>query len=286
MVDNEAKPLQAQFDVGDLEVGTEEGIGFEPGTRYTFSIDKEPQGKYMQYGAKRTDGLAGLYVMSKKIPAELLASYQKHPDQFEIFTAGEINGQQALVPGKDFDKFKQFLTPTIKLGWKCKENNRLVFMDLGDATSPRVNTTHPEWESVSVRLARRLGINVPEPKINGKPNPEKFNWSFLHVGVEISAETLNIKSKDPQYRDQIALDIDTIERLGAGGAAADPQAKLPTDDIDADLKIKIMEAATDAKTPAEVFKKIVAAEKGMDSKSKASLLAAITRMKDAKEILA
>ncbi len=284
MVDNEAKPLQAQFDVGELEAETEEGIGFEPGTRYTFSIDKEPQGKYMQYGAKRTDGLAGLYVMSKKIPADLFASYQKHPDQFEIFTAGEINGQQALVPGKDFDKFKQFLTPTIKLGWKCKENGRLVFMDLGDATSPRVNSTHPEWESVSVRLARRMGYNVPEPKINGKPNPEKFNWSFLHVGVEISAETLTVKSKDPQYKDQIALDIDTIELLGADGKV-EPQTKIVTDDIDADLKIKILEAAEGAKTPAEIFKKVVAAEK-FDSKQKASLLAAITRMKDAKEILA
>ncbi len=298
MVDTEAKPLQAQFDVGNYETETEEGSGFEPGVRYTFRIDKEPVGKYMQYGKTpnpitiegQTFTPSGLYVLSKKIPKDLAKSYYAHPDQFEIFAIGEVSGQQALVPGRDFGKFKDFLTPTIKFAWKCEEqNNRLIFQDLGDAAHPVVNPAHPEWESISVKLGRKLGYVPPESKVNGKPNPEKFNWGFLHVGVEITAEVVKIPSKDPKYRDTDTIDIDTIQLVSADGRA-NPQTKITTDDIDADMKVLIMENAEGAKNQSEVFKKVIDALKekkvAYNSKQKSELLSAIDKMKNAKEILA
>jgi hypothetical protein len=84
MAAEQVKPLQATFDIEDEESEVVEGIGFEPGTKYKFSIEKPPQGKYMQYSAAK----GGLFVLQKKCPEDLAQQYQKHPDQFEIFTAG------------------------------------------------------------------------------------------------------------------------------------------------------------------------------------------------------
>ena len=256
MTDNEAKPLQAMFDVGDHEAETVEGTGFEPGTAYTFSIDKEPRGQYMQYGKNRTDGLANLFVLAKKAPEDLTIQYHRHPAQFEIFTAGEINGMQALVPGSDFDKFAPFLTPVIKVGWKCQENNRIIFMDLGDAGHPVVNPGHPEWESVSVRLGRKMNYDVPEPNINGKKNPEKFSWSFLHMGVKIKAEVVMQKPFKEGGKENPAIDIDTVELLDSNGEAAEPQKTIGDADADNEMKEKIKELAAGCKTRSNVINKV------------------------------
>lgn len=291
MSETESKPLQAQFDVDDYDAETVEGTGFEygTGTKYTFTINKPPVGTYMQYGKNRTDGLANLYVLDKKkCPKELQDSYFAHPDQYEIFVPGEINGQQALVPGKDFKQFVPYMTRVIKLGWKCEENNRLVFMDLRDVSNPIVKPDHPEWESHSVKLGRALGYEAPLPKINGKPNPEKFKWDFLHVGLKVSAEVALLKSKDPAYKDTTVLDVSTIEVVGADGKP-EPQKTLESDVSD-DMKVLIIEHADGAKSITEIFKKIDAAKKAekspLTSPQKSELMAAITKMKDAKEILA
>ena len=291
MTDTEAKPLQAMFDVGDHEAETVEGTGFEPGTAYTFSIDKEPRGQYMQYGKNRTDGLANLYVLSKKTPADLLAQYQKHPAQFEIFTAGEINGMQALVPGADFDKFAAFLTPVIKVGWKCQENNRIVFMDLGDAGNPVVNPGHPEWESVSVRLGRKMNYDVPEPQINGKKNPEKFSWSFLHMGVKIKAEVVMIKARTEGGKENPAIDIDTVELLDSNGEAAEPQKKIGDAEADSEMKDKIKELSAGCKTRSNVINNVRTFIRGLKlaKAEEAAMLGEysqmIGKMHDQKEIL-
>ena len=294
MVDSEAKPLQAVFDIGNEEVDVEEGTGFEPRVEYTFSLDREARGTYMTYGktpkpvtvGERKFTPAGLYVLGKKIPVELHAEYFSHPDQFEIFTPGVVNGQQVLIPGRDFEKFKPFLTQRVHAGWKCKENGRLVFMDL--ALPFKVNPGHPEFENDVTHLARKLGYEPPVAKINGKPNPEKANLGFLHAGIEIIAEIVTIKSNNPQYKDTIAIDIDTIKIVGAEGRTS-PQAKISIDDIDAELQMQIEEAAEGCTKESEVFKKMkddaAAEKKTYTSTEKTAILDAIRRMKDAGKIL-
>ena len=274
---DEAKPLQATFDVDDYDSETVEGIGFEPGTKYTFSIEKAPRGQYMQYGAAK----GGLYVLSKKTPKDLLDSYQKHPDQYEIFSTGEINGQQALVPGRDFEKFKPFLTPVIKVAWVCAENKRLVFMDL-NADKPAVNETHPEWESMAVRLARKLGYDVPAPG-----SKEKFRFDFLHPGVTIQAEILMVKRKNTDKENPV-LDLDTIVLLDSEGTVDNTQKKI-VDDIDPTIRGTVLDLADGCKTVPEVLKKVKEHLKKDGAKPDPALLgqyaSAITKMKDSKEIL-
>ena len=293
-METEAKPLQATFDIDGEEFDVEEGVGFSPDETYTFTLDREPTGKFMMYGKTpkpitvegHTFIPAGLLVLGKKIPKELHIEYLSHPDQFEIFTPGVVNGQQQLVPGKDFEKFRPYMSQVINIGWKCVENGRLVFQQL--SMPFRVNPSHPEFENDATALARKFGYEPPQAKINGKPNPEKATLSWLHPGVGIKAKTYMIKSKDPAYRDTVAIDIDSIELVG-GEDRTSPQATITTDDIDADLKVSIMEAAEGCSKPAEVFKKIVDEAKKekrtFTSAQKTDLLAAINRMKDAKEIL-
>ena len=276
-METEAKPLQAMFDVDDFDSETVEGVGFEPGTKYTFSIEKPPRGQYMQYGAAK----GGLYVLSKKTPTDLLTSYQKHPDQYEIFAAGELNGQQALIPGKDFEKFKPFLTPVIKVAWVCAENKRLVFMDL-NADKPAVNETHPEWESMAVRIARKLGYGVPAPG-----SKEKFRFDFLHPGVTIQAEIVMVKRKNSE-KEQAVLDIDTITLLDSDGNTDTEQKKI-VEDIDPSIRVTVLDLSDGCKTVPEVLKKVKEHLKKDGAKPDPSLLgqyaSAITKMKDSKEIL-
>lgn len=241
------RPLQAQFDVDDCDVDVVEGIGFEPGTKYRFTIEKAPTGKYMQYGAAK----GGLYVLSKKCPKELQEQYQSHPDQFEIFTGGEINGQQALVPGRDFDKFKPFLTKTIDVGWTHTTDNggkRLVFMSL-NASTVSINPSHPEWESPSVLLARKLGYQPPDPK-----SKEKFSFSFLHPGVAINAEVEMIQRKG-DTKERPVLVFDSIELAGSSGTSPSPQQSI-VDDLDPEIKMTVIELADGKKTVVEVIKAV------------------------------
>lgn len=272
------KPLQALFDTGDEEYEVTEGIGFEPEKKYRFSLEREPQGKYMQYGAAK----GGLYVLSKKCPADLADQYQKHPDSFELFTAGEINGMQALVPGKDFDKFKPYLSKTISIAWVHTTDSgqkRLVFMQMNP--TPVVNATHPEWESQIVRLARKLGYDVPEPK-----SKEKFNLSFLHPGVTVEAEVVMAKRKGTD-REYPEISIESIDLVSAD-AAAPAQTKIE-DDIDPEIKMTVLELSAGCKTPVDVIKKVKkhlndSGEK--DPKVLGMYSEAITKMKQRKEILA
>ena len=285
MTDQEVKPLQATFDVGDYDEETVEGVGFEPGVTYRFTIEKEPVGKFMQYGAAKGGG----FVLQKKCPEELANAYKKHPDQFEIFTTGEINGQQGLVPGKDFDKFRPFLNRTITVAWVYGTDDgskRLIFMTLNGSDKESVNPTHPEWESRNVRLARKLGYEPPAPG-----SKEKFRFDFLHPGVTINAEVVMVQKKgDVRARPQI--DVETIELLDSTGTTADPQKTLPDDGIDPEIKMTIQELAEGCKSAVEVIKKvkehlknekITAAEK---TKLLGDYSTAITRMKENKEILA
>lgn len=275
-----AKPLQATFDVDDYEAESVEGIGFEPGVKYTFSIEKQPQGRFMQYGAAK----GGLFVLSKKAPEDLVAQYQKHPDQFEIFTAGEINGFQALVPGRDFEKFKPYLSKTINVAWVHTTENgskRLVFMQLNADEKVAVNPGHPEWESRNVKLARKMGVDVPPPG-----SKQKFNLSFLHPGVTIEAEVVMVKRKgsDKEYAE---LDLETI--TPASGESAAPAQKTIGDDIDPEIKMTVLELAEGCRNAVEVIKKVKAylkEQKETDPKVLGNYSAAITKMKDRKEILA
>jgi len=240
MSEQEAKPLQATFDT-DEEVETVEATGFERGTAYTLVMERAPTGKYMQYGAKRTDGLAGLYVLGNKVPKELKADYQQHPDRFEIFRSGEINGQQALVPGSDFDKFKPFLTRTMKVAWKCEENGRLIFMDLPYV--PVVNPSHPEWENISAKLARKMSHDLKAK--------ESFSWSFLHPGVRIKAEIVmkQIKGTDKENPE---IDIDTVT---LADEESKPQ-KTIAPELDPEMSAIVLECSDGAKNIAGIIQKV------------------------------
>jgi hypothetical protein len=281
MSEDTSKPLQATFDVDEYEAEAVEGVGFEPGVRYRFVIEKQPQGRYMQYGAAK----GGLYVLSKKCPDDLREQYQKHPDQFEIFTHGEINGIQALVPGADFEKFKPYLSKTINVAWVHTTDSgtkRLIFMQLNASEQISVNEGHPEWESFNVRLARKFGIDIPNPRDKNAP---KFNLSFLHPGVAITAEVVMTRRKN-QTRDNAEIDISTIEMDDAEEGAS--QQKI-VDDIDPEIRANVIEHADGCKSVADVIKKIKAflkEEKITDQKVLGQYTTAITKMKDRKEILA
>ena len=281
MTDGQAKPLQATFDVDEESEETVEGIGFEAGVKYQFTIEKGAQGRYMQYGAAK----GGLFVLSKKCPEDLAKQYQKHPDQFEIFTTGEINGQQALVPGRDFDKFKPFLTKTVSVAFVHTTESgqkRLVFLQMTSPEKPSVNSTHPEWESPAVRLSRKFGYEPPLPG-----SKERFNFSWLHPGITIESEIVMTKQKGSD-RDRPALDIETIEIVSSDGKA-EPQKKIAEDDIDPEIKMTVLELAEGCKSAVEVIKKVKAHLKDAgekDPKVLGNYSAAITKMKDRKEILA
>lgn len=280
--DAKSKPLQATFDVDDYEAEAVEGVGFEPGTRYKFVIEKPAVGKYMQYGAAK----GGLFVLSKKCPEDLANQYQKHPDQFEIFTTGEINGIQALVPGRDFERFKPYLNRMINVAWVHTTDGgtkRLVFMQLNASEQISVNEGHPEWESFNVRLARKFGIDIPNPKDKNAP---KFNLSFLHPGVAITAEVVMTRKKN-DTKDRAEIDISTIEVEGNEDVSASQQKIV--DDIDPEIRAIVMEQADGCKSVADVIKKIKAylkEEKITDPKVLGHYTTAITKMKERKEILA
>lgn len=277
------KPLQAQFDPDEIDVDVVEGIGFEPGKMYRFRMDQPARGKYMQYGAAK----GGLYVLSKKCPKDLAEQYQSHPDQFEIFTYGEVNGQQALVPGRDFDKFKPFLTKILDVGWVHETeagSKRMVFMSI-NADAVAVNPGHPEWESMAVRIGRKLGYQPPDVK-SGK----KFSFSFLHPGVTIDAEVEMVQRKgDTKSRAQIV--IDSIELVSGDGSGEAAQKSLPVDNIDPEIKMTVMELAEGCKSVVEVIKKVKAHLKDEDipkeemAQKLGAYSDAISKMKNSGEIL-
>jgi hypothetical protein len=283
----EVRPLQATFDIENEETETVEGTGFEPGTMYTLLIEREPRGTFMQYGKspKKNPERAGLYTLSNKTAGkELAADYYAHPDRFEIFAPGLINGQQALVAGKDYEKFKPYLTRVVKLAFKCEENSRLVFMDLPDASGPVVNESHPEWESVSVRLARKFGES-PKPKT-------AWSYSFLHPGVRIKAQIVMVPSKVAGGRDQAVVDIETIE---LASDTATPQKTLPVEPLDPAIQAVIIEVADGCKGAGQVFKKAMekliadkayATLKDVPTELKGKYYAAISAMKASGDILA
>jgi hypothetical protein len=282
----DAKQLQATFDVDDYDAEVVEGTGFEPGQKYQFKLEKPPVGKYMKYGAAK----GGLFVLSKKCPEDLAASYQKHPDQFEIFENGEINGQQALIPGKDFEKFKPFLSKILDMAWVHETDGgskRLVFMSVNASDKISVNPGHPEWESPSVKLARKCGYNPPAPKNkDGTPNKERFSFSFLHPGVTIMAEVLRVKQKGSDKEREV-LDVDTIEPVSSDGSAPEAQKKLESD-IDPEIKMTVIDLAEGCKTTVEVIKKVklhLKETKDTDPATLGKYSEAITKMKAAKEIL-
>ena len=273
------KPLQATFDVDDYEAEAVEGIGFEPGTKYTFTIEKDKQGKYMQYGAAK----GGLYVLSKKAPKDLVDAYSRHPDQFEIFQSGEINGQQALIPGKDFEKFKPYLSKTISVAFVHTTETgakRLVFMQFNASDQQAVNPKHPEWESYAVRVSRKFGYIPPAPG-----SKEKFSFSWLHPGITISAEIVMTKRKGSD-RENPEIDYETIELLDASGTP-EAQQKIVGNEVDPEIKANVMELADGCKTVVEVIRKI---KTFLKEEKKPELLGkyseAITKLKDSKEILA
>jgi hypothetical protein len=283
----DTKPLQAQFDPDEIEVEVSEGIGFEPGVMYRFTLEKPATGKYMQYGTQRTDGLAGLYVMSKKCPKDLLEQYHKHPDQFEIFANGEVNGQQALIPGKDYETFKPFLSKTLDVAWVYESEEggkRLVFMSFNpDYVS--ANAKHPgdrAFESPAVILARKLGHDI-KPK-------DKFSWSFLHPGVAIEAEVEMVQRKG-DTKERPVIVFDTIVKAEETGEKVSPQKKI-ADDIDPEVKMTVIELAEGKKTVVEVIKAVKAhlKDENLDKAEMSALLGkysdAINKLKNAGEILA
>jgi len=280
MPEQTVKPLQATFDVDDYDAETIKGIGFEPGVAYQFTIEKKPQGKYMQYGAAK----GGLFVLKKTCPEELVQAYKKHPDQFELFTAGVINDQPALVPGKDFEKFEPYLSMMVDFAWVHNTESgqkRLVFMSLNASAKESVNPSHPEWESRNVRLSRRLGYTPPEPK-----SKEKFTLNFLHPGVTISAEVLMVKQKNSD-RVRAQLDESTIEIVGTDGAA-EPQQKLAQDGIDPEIQVTVIELSEGCKSVPEVLKKVkkhLADTKTSSTELLGRYATAITQMKERGEIL-
>ena len=278
----EPRPLQAQFDPDEIEVEVQEGIGFEPGKMYRFTLEKPPTGKYMQFGAAK----GGLYVLSKKCPKDLSEQYQKHPDQFEIFTSGEINGQQALIPGKDFQQFKPFLNRMLDVAWVYESDGggkRLVFMSF-NPDYVTANDKHPgdrSFESPGVVLARKLGIAI-------KPH-DKFSWSFLHPGVAIEAEVEMIQKKgDTRERPQLVFD--SIIKADESTGAASPQQKI-VDDIDPEIKMTVIELADGKKTVVEVIKavKVHLKDENLEKAEMSELLGkysdAINKLKQSGEIL-
>jgi hypothetical protein len=280
----EPRTLQAQFDPDEIEVEVQEGIGFEPGVSYRFTLEKPPSGKYMQYGAAK----GGLYVLSKKCPKDLSEQYQKHPDQYEIFTYGEVNGQQTLIPGKDFDQFKPYLSRLLDIAWVYESEEggkRLVFMSF-NPDYVTANDKHPgdrSFESPGVCLARKLGMNIKAH--------DKFTWSFLHPGVAIEAEVEMIQKKgDTRERPQLVFD--TIKKAEDGsGTAVSPQKKL-SEDIDPEIKMTVIELAEGKKTVVEVIKavKLHLKDENLEKAEMAELLGkysdAINKLKQSGEILA
>jgi hypothetical protein len=279
------KPLQATFDVDDYAPEVGEGVGFEKDTRYEFVLEQSPKGTYIQYGSKREDGLANLYFLKKQCPKDLSEAYKKHPDQFEIFTIGEINGQPAQIPGKDFEKFRPFMSKTLDITWVyllSDGNKRLVFMRMGADDKLRISVdpqNHPEWDSDIVRLSRKCGYIPPNPK-----SKERFSMDWLHPGLTISAEVVMEKQKVGP--DRAKIDINTIEVVSTDGKA-EPQKKIVEDEIDPEMEMTVIELADGCKSTADVIRKVKAKLKD-DGKSElqGQYMTVITKLKDAKKILA
>jgi len=282
MSDNESRPLQAVFDIDDADAEVVEGTGFEPGVKYHFTIEKMPTGKFMQYGAAK----GGLFVLSKKCPEELAKAYQAHPDNFEIFSPGEVNGQQVLVPGKDFAQFRPYLSKIIDVTWVHNldsEGKRLIFMSVNAGDRLAVNPGHPEWESPAVRLSRKLGYIPPDPK-----SKEKFSFSFLHPGINIMAEVVQAKQKNKDGTEKLVpkIDIDTIELVDASGKV-EAQKTLPDSGIDPEIRETIKGLAEGCKNSAEVIRKVKKhlTESG-ETELQGKYVEAISKMRESKEILA
>jgi hypothetical protein len=281
------KPLMAILDTDDYDAEVVEGTGFEEKTKYQFFIEKPPVRKVMQYGAAK----GGLFVLSKKCPEELVNEYKSHPDQFEIMVPGEINGIQALVKGKDFDKFKPYLSEILDITWvhQNESGKRLVFMSVNLSERVSVNPGHPEWESQIVKLSRKLGYIPPEPKNkDGTPNKERFSLSFIHPGLNIMAEVVKAEQKNKDGTKKLVdkLDQETIEVVTAEGKAKEQQ-ELKPDEIDAEVRMNIQEFAEDAKTVSDINKKVKAHLKESGELNRLGEYAsAIQIMKDKKEILA
>jgi len=281
------KPLQATFDVGEYDPEVGEGIGFEAGKSYTFVLEQDPKGTYIQYGSKREDGLAGLYYLKKPCPPDLIDTYHKHPDQFEIFAIGEVNGQPAQVPGKDFDKFRPFLSKTLNITWVHTTSDggkQLVFMPMSADDKIRISAdpqNHPEWDSAIVRLSRKCGYIPPNPK-----SKEHFSMDWLHPGLTIGAEVVMKKPKSGTGPERAEIDINTIEVVSTDGKA-EPQKKIVEDEIDPEIKMTVIELADGCKSTADVIRKVKAKLKE-DGKSElqGQYMTVITKLKDAKEILA
>lgn len=278
----ETRPLQAVFDIDDADAEVVEGTGFEPGKKYQFAIEKMPAGKYMQFGAAK----GGLFVLSKKCPEELSKAYQAHPDNYELFAAGEVNGIQVLVPGKDFAQFKPFLSKIIDITWVHNldgEGKRLIFMSVNAGDKLAVNPGHPEWESPAVRLSRKLGYMPPDPK-----SKEKFSFSFLHPGVNITAEVVKVeqKNKDGTKKQVDKIDIDTIELVDATGKV-EAQKTLSDSAIDPEIRETVKGLAEGCKNSAEVIRKVKKhlTESG-ETELQGKYVEAISKMRESKEILA
>jgi len=280
------KPLMAILDIDDYDAEVVEGTGFEAGTKYQFFIEKAPVRKVMQYGAAK----GGLFVLSKKCPDELANEYKSHPDQFEIMVPGEINGIQALVKGKDFDKFKPYLSEILDITWVHQNDSgkRLVFMSVNLSERVSVNPGHPEWESAIVKLSRKLGYIPPEPKNkDGTPNKERFSLSFINPGLNIMAEVVKAEQKNKDGTKKLVdkLDQETIEVVTSDGKAQE-QTSLKSDGIDPEVKSMVLEFAKGAKTISDISKKAKAYLKENDEIARLGEYAsAIQVLKDRKEIL-
>ena len=288
MVD-EQKRLVPMFDIDDNDAEVVEGTGFEPGVRYTFTIEKPPTGKFMQYGQAK----GGLLVLSKKCPEELTKAYHSHPDSFEIFAPGEIAGMQGLIPGKDFEQFAPYLSKIIDVTWvhNMESGKRLVFMSVNAGGKQSVNTHHPEFESQAVKLSRKMGYVPPEPKNkDGTPNAERFSFSaFLHPGTTISAEVVKVKQKNKDGTEKLVdkLDVETIEPATLDGQKPEAQQSIKENEIDPEIKMRIVDLAEGCKTSSEVIKKVKAELKANDELAQLGAYAsAIQILKDRKEILA
>ena len=285
----EQKRLVPMFDIDDSDAEVVEGTGFEPGVRYTFTIEKPPSGKFMQFGQAK----GGLLVLSKKCPEELSKAYHAHPDSFEIFAPGEIAGMQGLIPGKDFEQFAPYLSKIIDVAWVCnmETGKRLVFMSVNAGGRQSVNTGKPEFESQAVRLSRKMGYIPPEPKNkDGTPNKEKFSFSaFLHPGVTITSEVVKVKQKNKDGTEKLVdkLDVDTIEPASADGSKPEAQQKIKEAELDPEIKMRVVDLAAGCKTTSEVIKKVKADLKASDELGQlGAYAAAIQTLKDRKEILA
>ena len=294
----EPRQLQAQFDPDEIDVEVSEGFAFEKGKLYTFVLEQPSRGKYIQYGPQSPktmviDGvtypLAGSYSLSKKVPKELLKQYLSHPDQFEIFTNGDVNGQQALIPGKDFAQFKPFLSGTVDMAWVHESEEggkRLVYMSLS-ADRVSISEKHPGdrgFESPAVILARKLGVDIGLKK--------QFSWSFLHPGVAIEAEVEMVQRKgDTRERPQIVFDsIQKADNESGSGSGSPSQSKV-ADDIDPEIKMTVLELADGCTSVVAVIKKVKEHLKNenLEKAEMAELLGkysdAINKLKNSGEIL-